>query len=672
MRPRPTEEIQTNVSLNEARHFKIKASAQAFRLLVDQYRLPIRATVREIITNAVDIHIRTGQTRPIEITTPSILNNFTFSVCDFGTGLSDDELDMYYATFFSSSKHDTEEETGELGLGCKCPLTYTDQFFIESRQHGYKTLSSIFIGGDGVPRILKQGVTDYVGPNGLTVSIPVQSADVQKFNDEIARTISYAGAERFLHPYETLPEREAWFTYEHLDTITVRFVKGPVNNATVIMGGVDYEVQLSELPWEIRRYVEDFRTEIIAPLGTFEIHPSRESLIFRTSTIALLEEIYKQAFQYLREHIAETIDSYDSLHDVLETFWPLRGGFRYLAVNISSGNTLEFIWRGINLRALAFNEELTLQTANQNYRSKITISKPAEKELDLFDMTYPFTWCYKSGRTSVKEYVKAHTSPNKGILVISGPLEEARHLVETVLGDTLNIIPRAAKKVRGTTVRLPGYAEEEKSKFVYNVCDQHGNHSLRPFGDLLYATDVLILAKDGNEINSRVLLVSELITLHRTLLFVTIPESHTRVRNHPCWKTLDEVLADPKLCTVHYKTVAKYKAMKTILSDHNWYDTFETSFLRYLEQIDEAAWWYTVRDRIIYDWITRSKFDALNTYFPTIEADMTWVDYAMAVKDAAIHVAIKYKTLHRIFKALRYEDDLLSQAVTDWYIGANS
>ena len=85
---------ETNCTLKET-SFSIKASPIAFDILSNKlYSDPILAIVRELLCNAYDSHVVAGTTDiPIDITFPNNLEN-TFTIRDYGTGLSKESI--YY------------------------------------------------------------------------------------------------------------------------------------------------------------------------------------------------------------------------------------------------------------------------------------------------------------------------------------------------------------------------------------------------------------------------------------------------------------------------------------------------------------------------------------------------------------------------------------------------
>jgi hypothetical protein len=96
-----------------------KDSVHIVNILRDKlYSNKILAVVREYSTNAQDAHAEAGKKDvPIRVTLPGPLDP-TFRVRDFGPGLSEEDIRTVYALYGASTKRNSNEVVGQLGLGC--------------------------------------------------------------------------------------------------------------------------------------------------------------------------------------------------------------------------------------------------------------------------------------------------------------------------------------------------------------------------------------------------------------------------------------------------------------------------------------------------------------------------------------------------------------------------
>jgi len=682
--------VNSNLDLSSAHQFKIKASAHAFKLLVDQYRHPIRATVREIITNAVDIHIRTGQLQKIEVLAPSMINNFTFTVRDFGTGLAEDEIAAYYATFFASDKNNTDAETGGLGLGCKCPLTYTDQFTVESRQNGTQTTYLIFIAADGIPHILKQAVIDYVGHDGLTVHIPCAPDDVPEFTKEIAHAISYAGEHYFQHNTAITITREAWFEeeipYEEDKTVVFRFLDAPKGSAAIIMGGVFYEVEMPSFDWDLRRYLEEFNTEIIAPVGAFEIHPSRESLIFRSKTVKSLKEIYLKALSTLRSSLGSLLSSQPSLADAIRFVRKQHDGLDYLS-RYFSGTRVHFDWNGVVFDEFAVPSELEIKSIRiQHWRRAGTVKleliharNEDDTYTDILKILPKNDMCvFLNGRVSLKKFAIAHKLPEEGGLVFKGDYETARYFVEDILGLSLTVLNRSKNK---QVVSGPRAVQTTGNAYEYDITSTTALSGSRSLEELIQLRDLgfaFVRVSDKAQVEALsasfdTWMTKHLITMHRGLIFIYVPASHRRICTELTLRSLNSVFADENLVTVHHSRIAMYRELRH-LSIENLATGHELAWVNGLSQcielLDEEDGWYLAR----FEGLRDLRSEASVVLLPVIDNNIprSWEPYVNEVITKAAEVTKKYVDLITVLRDIPYSYINVKLLVTQWYKGATS
>ena len=185
------EAVLSNVG--EIGEFRIRNSAKAFNILSSGlYANKIRAIVRELSCNAVDSHTAAGkQDTPFDVHLPNQLDP-TFSIRDYGTGLTHEQVQSIYTTYFESTKTESNQFIGALGLGSKSPFSYTDNFTVTAIRDGKRNVYSAFINGEGVPSIVLMHSEDTDHPNGVEVKFAVDNyRDFGKFYDEARYVYTY-------------------------------------------------------------------------------------------------------------------------------------------------------------------------------------------------------------------------------------------------------------------------------------------------------------------------------------------------------------------------------------------------------------------------------------------------------------------------------------------------
>lgn len=185
------EAILSNVG--QVGEFRIRNSAKAFSILSSGlYANKIRSIIRELSCNAVDSHTAAGKLQtPFDVHLPNTLEPW-FSIRDYGTGLTHDQVTNLYTTYFESTKTDSNAFIGALGLGSKSPFSYTDNFTVTAVKDGVRGIYTAFINEVGVPSIALMSQGDTTEPNGVEVKFSVNSQiDYQKFIVEAKQVYKY-------------------------------------------------------------------------------------------------------------------------------------------------------------------------------------------------------------------------------------------------------------------------------------------------------------------------------------------------------------------------------------------------------------------------------------------------------------------------------------------------
>lgn len=187
--PITNQSIEDN--FNNAAKFTIETNAVAFKVLSSSlYERPIVAIVRELLSNAFDSHIAANNTTtPVKIHVPTLEETY-FSITDYGTSLSEEEVYSVYTTFFSSTKRDNNDQTGCFGLGSKTPFAYSDTFTVTAVKDNIETYYVIYF-KDNVPTITKISQKHIEASNSFTVTLSVKTLDIRLFKEAIEEVLKY-------------------------------------------------------------------------------------------------------------------------------------------------------------------------------------------------------------------------------------------------------------------------------------------------------------------------------------------------------------------------------------------------------------------------------------------------------------------------------------------------
>ena len=308
------EAILSNVG--EVGDFKIKASAKAFSILSSGlYANKIRAVIRELSCNAVDSHAAAGKhSTPFDVHLPNTLEPW-FSIRDYGTGLSHEQVTQIYTTYFESTKTSSNEFIGALGLGSKSPFSYTDNFTVTAIQNGHKGIYSAFINGEGVPSIalMMQESTDE--PNGVEVKFSVnESYDFSKFRDEARTVYTYFKLRPVVTGYKEFQFYE--ISYDTKDIVPgVHSCFG--GRSVAIMGNIAYPIDVPNADGVLGnlRSLLGCGLEMHFAIGELDFQASREGLSYIPSTIASIKAKLEAVNSALTGVLAKEADAIENLWD---------------------------------------------------------------------------------------------------------------------------------------------------------------------------------------------------------------------------------------------------------------------------------------------------------------------------------------------------------------------
>ena len=176
----------------EESQFSIEASAKAFMILSDGlYSNKILAVIRELSTNAYDSHIDAGRgEKPFEVHLPTRLEPH-FHVRDYGTSMTHEQCMTLYTTYFRSTRNNSNDAVGCLGLGSKAPFAYSDSFTVEAFLNGEKRVYAAHRDANGSPTFCLMDTVSTDEEDGIKVSLPVQINDIETFRKEARNVYEY-------------------------------------------------------------------------------------------------------------------------------------------------------------------------------------------------------------------------------------------------------------------------------------------------------------------------------------------------------------------------------------------------------------------------------------------------------------------------------------------------
>lgn len=271
-------------------HFGISTSDQANIITILRDRLysdKILAILREYSTNAIDAHVEAGcPEKQIHVTLPTEWSPF-LKIRDFGPGLSREGIYETYVKYGRSTKRESNDAIGQLGLGSKSAFAYSDNFTITTWHDGHKLIFKAFIDETNLGKIVELAdIVTNTDETGIEISIPTKATDNNIFKDRAAKLFQHFKIKPKINMTIPILERvlqgENWYLAKDSNGNRI----GPL----AIMGNIAYPINttvLDKLPKNLKSLLEAGLC-LELDIGDVTMSASRESLEYLPHTIKTL------------------------------------------------------------------------------------------------------------------------------------------------------------------------------------------------------------------------------------------------------------------------------------------------------------------------------------------------------------------------------------------------
>ncbi len=265
---------------------KAENSAHIFGILRNQlYSNKVLAVLREYSANAWDSHRASGiPDRPIKVELPSHLSP-TLRIRDYGRGLSEADVFDVYTQYGSSTKRQSDDVVGCLGIGSKSAFAYADSFTVTSWYDGQKSVYVAVLDESNVGTMSLQ----WRGPcdpsdTGVEVSISVDVADCDEFRREASGLYPYFQPLPIINLPTLTPAPDSLSKH---GSVSNGYPRG--QSAVAVMGCIPYALDLDMVGDELRAAgLPDLRHARCITLrfniGDVSISASREALEYTKRT----------------------------------------------------------------------------------------------------------------------------------------------------------------------------------------------------------------------------------------------------------------------------------------------------------------------------------------------------------------------------------------------------
>ena len=404
--------------LDSSNQFSIAQTSKMFKILSDSlYSDKVMAVIRELSTNAYDAHVAAKNKNPFKVNLPTQAKP-SFTIRDYGTGLSQKDMEELYTTYGASNKNDSNDFVGCLGLGSKSPFAYTKSFSTTSYYNGKAYSYIAAMDENGVPSLNLFGITDTTEPNGLEISFAVKQYDFEEFTNK---------AKRIYHYFKMKPIIEGGtahnlsdHSYSHINTVIDgqgwKIGRVSADNhqypsswhsagsgVVAIMGNIAYPIDTTKIIGDekdntndaIQKWNRAFKKadvdnwknlvreilnaglylEIQFNIGELEMDVSREGLQYTKNVIKVLRERTQEIYLQLKEDMTKKLASCTNLIEAYTTYYnlsDLAGGWTAGASWTDSDGTVHELVSGKDLE-YKFKKNKQLYVMNwrtTGYRSR--------------------------------------------------------------------------------------------------------------------------------------------------------------------------------------------------------------------------------------------------------------------------------------------------------------
>lgn len=346
------------------------------------------APIREYSCNAYDANVENGRNDvPIKVTLPTTLFP-EFKVRDYGKGISYEDMKNIFCSYGESTKRNSNEFIGQLGIGSKSGFAYGDNFLVTSYMDGKKTTYNCVLDKSGVGALIHLTTEDTNEETGLEITIPVKNSDLINFKLKSLNFFRYWNvypnivgiSEEELNQYKNTTEPmlngDGWEIYS--------VTQGTYSGAFVVMGNISYP-----LNWDLvydynsrynnttftpfYNFLTNSRVVLRMDIGSIEMAPSREALQYTEKTINSVRGKVDIIIKTMRNSIQQKVASAKSIWDARYIYGKIFGyvnednngptaiNHTYRQLESCFENTL--FWNSILITSASFNN-LHLYDAN--------------------------------------------------------------------------------------------------------------------------------------------------------------------------------------------------------------------------------------------------------------------------------------------------------------------
>jgi len=276
------------------------------------YKDRISAICREVMSNSRDANREAGNPDTpirVRISDEDDLSDIELGISivfeDDGPGISPERMADVFVNYGSSTKRDTNTQTGGFGLGAKTPFSYSDNFSIITKVNGIKYTYIAAIEETKTGKMYPFKKEETTESNGTIIIVPIKPEDRQSFERSVREITGLWSIKPECFNFRTDP-----YTYTIMEHEGVQLTSNysSYNKRVVLLiDEIPYPADLSLLQ------ISDQSSErwtLILPFktGQLTLSATRESVQYDDKTVKLIRDHYNKSVQIIKRKLETELD----------------------------------------------------------------------------------------------------------------------------------------------------------------------------------------------------------------------------------------------------------------------------------------------------------------------------------------------------------------------------
>jgi len=283
------------------------------------YTNKILAVLREYSANAWDANREAGKGDvPIQVVLPTELDA-SLIIRDEGPGLSEKDIFEVYTKYGDSTKRDTNDKVGFLGIGSKSAFAYADTFTITSWHRGTKKVYVAVLDETDMGVVTKMHEEPCeLRKTGVEIKVPVNPKDAPAFEREAEPLFRYFNPRPDINltfEEQEITEYKSGFItpYRRYESENVSWI--------AVMGCIPYRLNFNQI-WDdldetTQEVLEKRSGGLFFEIGEVNMAASREELEYTDATLETIKKKIDALFTEILEEAISTVEE-------AETGWDRR------------------------------------------------------------------------------------------------------------------------------------------------------------------------------------------------------------------------------------------------------------------------------------------------------------------------------------------------------------